>query len=142
MTRTLRSLIVALAVSLVVVGCGDDTSGESKDPTSPTTAPGAAVTPVGPGISVSEALESDLDEPLLVNGFIVAVEGGEVRLAEVLAESFPPQPGGAILVVEGLDVGSLEGTTTAQGVTWTDELVQILGTVEEGVLTVSTTASA
>jgi hypothetical protein len=97
---------------------------------------------VGPGISVGEALESDLAGPLLVNGFIVTTSDGTVYLAEALAESLPPQPGGARLVVEGLDLKSFEGLTTAEGITWSDQRVQVLGTVEGDVLTVSTTASA
>ena len=97
---------------------------------------------VGPGISVAEALTSDLSQPLLVNGFIVTDAEGTVFLAESLAESFPPQAGGAKLIVEGLDLTLLEGMTNASGISWTDQPVQVLGTVQNGVLTVAVTASA
>ena len=99
------------------------------------------VSGVGPGISIPEALTTTLAGPLLVNGFLVA-ESGEVRLCEALAESLPPQCGGASLRVDGFDLTSVPGRQTADGVTWSDEPIQILGTVVDGVMTVSTTAIA
>ena len=96
---------------------------------------------VGPGISIPEALTTTLQGPLLVNGFLVA-ESGEVRLCEALAESLPPQCGGASLRVDGFDLASLPDSQSAGGVTWSDAPIQILGTVADGVLTVSTTAIA
>ena len=81
---------------------------------------------VGPGLSVSEALASDLSGPLLVNGFIVVREG-ETRLCELLAESFPAQCGGASLVVEGFDPSTVEGLSEASGVTWSEGTIQLLG---------------
>jgi hypothetical protein len=94
---------------------------------------------MGPGISVSDALASDLDEPLLVNGFVV-VEGERARLCEMLLESFPAQCGGDALEVDGLDLGALSGVRTEGTVSWTEGSVQVLGTVEGGKLTVSTTS--
>ncbi len=76
-----------------------------------------------------------------MNGFIVTTPDGLVYLAELLAESFPPQPGGDKLIVEGLDLDAFAGLTSAQGITWSDETVQVLGLVAEGILTVSATAS-
>ncbi|NOY54557.1 MAG: hypothetical protein GXP34_01070 [Actinobacteria bacterium] len=90
----------------------------------------------GPGISVTEALESDLAGPLLVNGFLVTTADG-VYLAEALAESYPPQPGGARLVVDNLDMDLIDGLTTVQGITWSDRRVQLLGTVQDGLLHVA-----
>lgn len=103
----------------------------------PTTAGQDLTTVVGPGISVTEALASDLaGRLLLVNGFIVTTADGGVYLAEALAESYPPQPGGARLVVENLDMNLVDGLTTAQGITWSDRSVQLLGTVRDGILNV------
>jgi hypothetical protein len=98
------------------------TSGEA-------TSAGGAVSAVGPGLSVSEALASDLDGPLLVNGFIV-IRDGETRLCELLLESFPAQCGGASLVVEGFDPSTVDGLTEASGVIWSGGPMQLLGTID------------
>ncbi|MCH7845821.1 MAG: hypothetical protein IH850_08315 [Acidobacteria bacterium] len=111
------------------VQAGDDVAGRDL------------VSGVGPGISVTEALRSTLAGPLLVNGFIVTTPDGVVYLAEALAESFPPQPGADKLIVKGLDLDVFAGLTSAQGITWSEQHVQVLGTVADGVLTVSATAS-
>jgi hypothetical protein len=111
------------------VQAGDDVAGQDL------------VSGVGPGISVTEALDSTLAGPLLVNGFIVTTPDGLVYLAELLAESFPPQPGGDKLIVEGLDLDAFAGLTSAQGITWSEQNVQVLGIVSDGILTVSATAS-
>ncbi len=111
------------------VQAGDDVAGQDL------------VSGVGPGISVTEALDSTLTGPLLVNGFIVTAPDGLVYLAELLAESFPPQPGGDKLIVEGLDLDAFAGLISAQGITWSNETVQVLGIVADGTLTVSTTVS-
>ena len=111
------------------VQAGDDVAGQDL------------VSGVGPGISVTEALDSTLAGPLLVNGFIVTTPDGLVYLAELLAESFPPQPGGDKLIVEGLDLDAFAGLTSAQGITWSEQNVQVLGIVAAGILKVSATAS-
>ena len=134
----LRTILIGAVVGLAVVAaaCASsaDENGQAPEPTSSSA--------MGPGLSVSEALASDLSGPLLINGFIVALSGGTVVLSEALAESFPPQAAGATLVVEGLDLGTIEGLQTHENVSWTDQQVQLLGEVEDGVLEVSTTASA
>ena len=111
------------------VQAGDDVAGQDL------------VSGVGPGISVTEALDSTLTGPLLVNGFIVTAPDGLVYLAELLAESFPPQPGGDKLIVEGLDLDAFAGRISAQGITWSNETVQVLGIVADGTLTVAVTVS-
>ena len=136
----------ALGLFLVATGCGA-TDSEPVQDTSDTVQAGDdvagpdLVSGVGPGISVTEALDSTLAGPLLVNGFIVTTPDGLVYLAELLAESFPPQPGGDRLIVEGLDLDAFAGLTSAQGITWSDEHVQVLGIVADGTLTISATAS-
>ncbi|GMQ86202.1 MAG: hypothetical protein BMS9Abin07_1775 [Acidimicrobiia bacterium] len=141
MRRPLSVAALALAVLLVATACS--AAEPDFDPvTSEAVQPGQdLVSAVGPGISVAEALDSTLTGPLLVNGFIVTTPDGVVYLAEALAESFPPQPGGALLIVEELDLDGYAGLTSAQGITWSDQTVQVLGTVAGGVLTVSATAS-
>ncbi|MGH8935804.1 MAG: hypothetical protein ACRDXD_06010 [Acidimicrobiia bacterium] len=85
-------------------------------------------TGVGPGLSVEEALASDSEEPVLVNGALFA-RAGEVRLCSAVAESFPPQCAGAWLIVEGLDLAQVPDLQTEGEVSWS-ESVQVLGRVE------------
>ena len=88
----------------------------------------AAGTATGPGISIEEAIGNDGDEPRLVNGAVVVDPDGRVLLCDALAESFPPQCGGARLEVRGLDVDSLPDLQEGNGVRWAEQ-VQLLGTV-------------
>ncbi len=122
-------LLTVLAIAVVVaVACGDDEGDVASGP----------ISGVGPGISVDEALTSNLKGPLLING-LLHVEDGQVRLCAVLAESFPPQCGGRFLVVKGLDLMKVDGLTREGPVTWSDRPVQVLGALEDGVLTVAGT---
>ena len=59
-----------------------------------------------------------------------------------LAESYPPQCGGASLVVEGLELASVESLTTPAEpeyahTSWTNAPVELYGVVADGVLAVS-----
>ena len=132
----MRSLPLLLSIAiLALAACG---SGEpAEDPATPPPAARAA----GPGLSVQEALASKLDVPLLVRGYVVAA-GGEIRLCDALAESYPPQCGVASLVVEGVVLDELPGLTTAEDVAWSEREVELFGRVEDGVLLVEGTASA
>jgi hypothetical protein len=100
---------------------------------------GSAAPVPGGALSVAEALESELDEPLLVEGALVAV-GDEVRLCSALAESFPPQCGGPSLLVQGLELETVEGLTREGVVAWA-ESASVLGTVEDGILKITQTAA-
>ena len=88
----------------------------------------AGRTAVGPGIGVEEAIGNGGGEPLLVNGALVVDADGRAFLCEALAESFPPQCGGARLEVRGLDLASLPELEEGNGVRWAEQ-VQLLGTV-------------
>jgi hypothetical protein len=74
-----------------------------------------------------------------VRGFVVAPEGEPVRLCSLLLESYPPQCGDALYVVEGLDLSSVpelvstDDPSLAQ-VSWTESEVELTGTVDGGVL--------
>ena len=129
MKRTLVLLAVVIIASVVAAGCGGDDGDDDGDVVS------GPISGVGPGITVGVALISNLTGPLLVKGQL-HVENGRVRLCEVLAESFPPRCAGKFLVVEGLDLMTIGGLTTEGSVTWSDQTVQVLGTVEGEVLTV------
>ncbi len=75
---------------------------------------------------------------MVTGNLVVAYD--EVRLCSGLLESYPPQCGGASLLVQGLDLTSVEGLRTVGGVSWTDGGVSLLGDVANGVLVVSTTS--
>jgi hypothetical protein len=122
--RFLPPLVAALALT----ACGS----------SPDTPPAAGT---GPGITVKQALAAGISGPLLVRGALIA-EGGTIRLCSAILESYPPQCGRPALVVEGLDLETLRRLTTANGVTWSDREVKLLGTVMAGTLTMSATALA
>ncbi|HEY3070084.1 MAG TPA: hypothetical protein VGJ34_07175 [Gaiellaceae bacterium] len=110
----MKALVLTL-LTLIVAGCG---SGGQSGP-----------------LSVQQALDGTSGEPHLVRGALIAT-GETIRLCSAILESYPPQCGGPFLVVEGLDLGSLEGLTTADGVTWSDRQVELRGTVAEGTLTI------
>lgn len=88
---------------------------------------------VGPGLSVEEALAAKTTEPLLIRGGLL-IEGDQVRLCSGFAESSPPQCTGAYLVVKGLDLSTVEGLVRTGGVASAE--VKLVGTVDDGVLTV------
>jgi hypothetical protein len=128
--RVLAPILAALALA----ACG---SGSSSEPH--TAPPPAAAT--GPGITIKQAVAANTNDPLLVRGALVA-EGSTIRLCYAVLESYPPQCGKPALIVRGLDLESLEGLTMANGVTWSDGEVKLLGTVADASLTVSGTAVA
>src|SRR4030042_2316216 len=78
-----------------------------------------------------------------VQGQVVATES-QVVLASALLESYPPQAGGAVLQVKGLELTALVGlkSTAAHSgmaeVTWSDHPVVLEGKVKGGVLEVKT----
>lgn len=127
-------LLLPLAV-LALTACGAD---EEREP-QPTQPPATAGIGMGPGISIDEAMSSDLDGALLVNGNLLA-QGEEIRLCSALAESFPPQCAGPQLLVEGLKLEEVDGLVSEGEVAWTDRPIQLLGDVEGDTLVVSTTA--
>ena len=132
-------ILAMVVVSVTFAACG---GGDPADDQSGDTSLGDPASAVGPGISVADALGRSIDEPLLVNGMLIATTE-LVQLCEVLMESFPPQCGGLRLVVQNLDLGTIAGLQTAtresQPVTWSNQPIQLLGRVSDGVLTVSDT---
>jgi hypothetical protein len=121
----MRALLLAavLLVAAGLAGCaGDDDAGS----------------PAG-AVFIEEAIDAGSDEAQLVSGNLLAL-GEEVRLCSALAESFPPQCGGASLLVEGLSLGDVDGLITEGDVSWTDRPIELLGVVADGTLTVSENA--
>ncbi len=104
--------------------------------------PGA---PTGPDsvvvLTVEQALAAEEGRELNVQGAVFAT-GDQTMLVSALAESYPPQAGGATLPVKGLDLDGLVGLTSTAGqvgvaeVTWSDYWPVLTGVVKEGVLEV------
>ena len=129
MKRIIALLAVVTLASVVAAACGDDGHLVSRP-----------VGGVGPGISIGEAsigeaLTSNLTGPLVINGFL-HVQHDQARLCEGLVGSFPPLCAGRFLVIVGLDLMTIGGLTSEASVTWSDQSVGVLGTVEGEVLTV------
>ncbi len=94
------------------------------------------------GLTVEEALTRSLDDGIIaVKGFFYRDATGTF-LCSLLAESFPPQCGGAILELDGAAAETITAEIKdAQGVQWTDQTVSLFGTVTDGVLTVNAVAT-
>lgn len=142
-----RVLIIGVVVGALAVGvgaCGGTDVGQQPAPGEATgAAPSAGAAIPGGGLSIQEAIDSPLAGPLMVAGFVVAAPDGSVRLCAVLAESFPPQCGGASLALKGLDLETVEGLVrdaADPGRAWTQTQVSLLGEIEDGVMTVSQTS--
>ncbi len=128
MNKILVLLAVVTIASVAAAACGDDDGDLDSGPLSG----------VGPGISIGQVFTLNLKGALLING-LLHVQNDQVRLCETLAESFPPQCGGKSLVVTGLDLTTMGGLSSSGSVTWSDQPVQVLGTVEGEILTVGGT---
>lgn len=134
MRRSIRAagiicLLGLLAAALLVgAGCG---GGE------PAPDDGAVLT-------VEEALAVEPGELVKVQGAVVATATQTV-LASALLESYPPQAGGAILPVTGLDLESLVGLSSTTDrpelnqVTWSDYWAVLGGVISNGELEVRKT---
>ena len=83
---------------------------------------------------IADALAAGPDELVSVSGFLVADADGAF-LCELLAESLPPQCGGASIALASLNAVDPDSIEEAQGVQWTDEVTVIIGNVVDGVLT-------
>ena len=155
----------AVLVMSIAVACSNDDPVEQAPPpdpapttivgTSGTQPPvqvvGAAVSGVGAGLSVADAIASTLEGPLLVNGFIFT-EAGDVWLCDSLlryeplatdrvrkdrAECNEPR-----IQVSGINLATVESFEFHEGAGWTNETTQVLGLKIDGVPTVSGTMLA
>jgi len=85
--------------------------------------------PGNAGITVAEALgHQPTDDIVAVTGALFVAADGSVLLCDLIAESFPPQCGGARIAVEGLDLDTID-LEEANVVRWA-ERVTLLGSVE------------
>jgi putative hemolysin len=70
--------------------------------------------------------------PVTVAGYLFVDADGEAVLASLMAESFPPQAAGATVPVD-IDVSGISFSED-QGLRWTDQMIEIEGTMVDGVL--------
>ena len=131
-TTILGLLIVVLALAVAACGTPND-SGD--DASLPTDASGSGDQPIDGAVSLGEALAYMGRDPIAVEGFVV-IDGAGARICESLAESFPPQCGGAHLDITNpgvlTDLPLVEEASTQ----WTDTYVTLFGDVNENLFTV------
>jgi hypothetical protein len=114
-----RTLVaISTAVSCVLAACGGSDSNPNGSPTS---ADLPTVTP----ILVDELIARSADTPVPVTGMLHAT-GGVVRLCGAILESFPPQCGEPSVVLDGVDISSVDGATTEGDVTWNESVVLLV----------------
>ena len=157
-----KILLLMSSIALVAAACGssDDTTAELPVNTSDEVTPAASGaclegepdcddTPGGEPANqppagdeeeplpttIRVAAAADADGPVAVAGFVVAA-GDDVRLCEALAESFPPQCGGASIAISGLDQVDPDELQTEGDVIWTDYAVTLFGEMVDGLLVV------
>ncbi len=104
----------------------------------------AVVAAVGPGISVGDALDSDVKGPVLVNGYLLVKGHGTPRLCTALTRREPPRCRAPFVVVHGLPAADRQRLASAhvRSTRWSPSQVQVLGTVKGHVLRVSSNATA
>ena len=88
---------------------------------------------------VEEAVARGARGDIRLSGFLVGRMEGEMRLCAEVLQSYPPQCGGSSVVVRGLGRGDLAKLRSDQGGLWSDGEVELAGSLENGVLTVSAT---
>ncbi len=106
----------------------EDIGDPNADPNTPTDASDEPITPSST-VSVTELLAAGtIDGPFVVSGFLFIDADGNVVLCEAIAESYPPQCGGQSIDIAGdIPRGTL---TTDQGVSWSNNAVELEGTFD------------
>ena len=104
--RTERAIVLGLAGLGTLTACAGGAGGTADE------AP----------ISVDQLVERSSDSPVAVAGLLYNDSTG-TRLCGAAMESFPVQCGKPWVDLVGLDIDSIAGTTTDQGITWKDSVV-------------------
>lgn len=138
----MRSLIAAVLVGVMLAACttagGPDAPVDDDDTPPPASGSAPAVLVISEGnrgggdagMSVSQALRHQAtDDLVFVSGALFVNPDGTVLLCEAIAESFPPQCGGARLEVRGLDLATIDGVQREGDVQWAESVV-LFGSVE------------
>lgn len=109
--------------------------GDPNAPNEPTDASDEPITPSS-SLTVTEVLAAGtIDGPFVVSGFLFVDAEGEAVLCEAIAESFPPQCGGESIAVAG-EIPFLADLSSAEGVSWSDDPVELEGTFDGTTFTV------
>ena len=119
---SLVGLVVTTGLLAALIGCGSGSDGP-------------AASDGGGPITVEQLLARSADTPVAVQG-LLHVYQGSARLSAAILESFPPQCGEPSAELVGLDLSTVAGTTTAQGVTWKEGAVLNLERAADGRFTV------
>lgn len=139
--RTSRLSALAVVAALVVLA----TVGSACSSTTDEDANGNADATIDEDTS-SGAVMNVLDASTQAEGAVVTVQGfliddtGTLYIADLIAESFPPQPGGPTLEVEGLDLDRFDGVSEEGPIRWRDEPATITATLKSGKLVNATRA--
>ena len=116
-----------------------------NDPLAPSTEPNDGSVSNGmvadDGLSVSEAISYKGSQPVAVHGYVVRTFEA-AQLCEALAESYPPQCGGASLALVNPDATDGVPLVEDGEVQWSPDIVILIGTVTGNEFTIDTTASA
>ena len=152
--------LLMLGLLLGVTGCaGEGPSGTTGTSAVPTTAGPTTTVAGAPTLTVQDALKVESGTVVSVVGALIVTYGetdgesggagvpGEpsMILTSALAESYPPQAGGPVMQVVGLDLDDLVGLTSTLGqpdvvqATWSDYWLVLPGRIVEGVLEVQGT---
>ena len=86
---------------------------------------------------VEEAVARGARGDVRLSGFLVGRIEGDLRLCAEMLQSYPPQCGGSSVVVRGLRRADIRNLRSDQGGLWSDGEVELAGSLESGVLTVS-----
>ncbi len=84
--------------------------------------------------NISQAQSTEPGTELSVSGFLFLDKDGQVRLCEMLLESFPPQCGGDRILLSAFDADSTPNIQRVQEpseintTAWTNEIITITGT--------------
>ena len=125
--------LVAAALLAAACGTGDDTADGTGGDVDGTAGGGTSAGQPGGDVvvSIAEALATPAGTTVSLEGFLIE-DGGELRLAETLAESFPPQAGGRSIAVQGIDLAAVDGVRQQGPIRWLDAPVPVTGTVDDG----------
>ena len=86
-------------------------------------------------ITVAQLLARSADTPIAVTGRLYQKDG-VMRLCGAISAARPPACGDPSVELVGLDLASVEGTTSLDGVTWKEEVVLTLAAAGDGRFTV------
>ena len=131
----LMTTIALVGLATAMTACGSDSDEAATTDTGAPTTVEPATTDTGGPITVDQLIERSADTPIAVQGFLHA-DGNATRLCAAVLESYPPQCGEPAVELVGLDLASVTGTTTDQGITWKEGAVLNLERAADGRFTV------